>query len=123
MEPEMPRILVVDDAETVREMIRTLLVSNGYDVVEAENGEQGLEMMAAHAIDMVISDLNMPGMDGVTMCGHIKAQGYAVPIFMLTTQANPELKAKAKEFGVLAWIVKPHNDAILLQGIRKVLKL
>lgn len=119
----MPRILVVDDAQTIRESLRDLLVSSGFDVVEAENGEQGLEMLAAHTVDLVISDLNMPGMDGVTMCGHMKEQGLKIPIFMLTTQNNPELKTKAKEFGVLAWIVKPHKDDILVRGIRKVLKL
>ncbi|MES2207089.1 MAG: response regulator [Pseudomonadota bacterium] len=119
----MPRLLIVDDAQTIRESLSDLLTSNGFEVVEADNGEQGLEMLAQYAVDMVISDLNMPGMDGLTMCQHIKEQGYTMPIFMLTTQANPELKAKAKDFGVVVWIVKPYKDATLLQGIRKVLKL
>lgn len=119
----MPRILVIDDAQTMRDTLKDLLIPAGFEVVEAENGEQGLEMMGLHAIDLIISDLNMPGMDGLTMCGHIKALGYKTPIFMLTTQANPELKAKAKDFGVLAWIVKPHKNEVLLGGIRKVLKL
>ena len=119
----MPRILVVDDAKTMRDTLKDLLIPNGFDVIEAANGEQGLEMLSQHAVDLVISDLNMPGMDGLTMCKHIKEQGYNAPIFMLTTQTSPELKAQAKEFGVLAWIVKPHKDEILLGGIRKVLKL
>lgn len=119
----MPRILVVDDAKTMRDTLRELLAGNGFDVVEAENGEQGLERMGENAIDLVISDLNMPGMDGLTMCGHMKEQGYKAPIFMLTTQTSPDLKAKAKDFGVVAWIVKPHKDEVLLGGIRKVLKL
>ena len=92
----MPRILVIDDAKTMRDTLRDLLTANGFEVVEAENGEQGLEKMGEHAIDLVISDLNMPGMDGLTMCGHMKEQGYKAPIFMLTTQTSPELKAKAK---------------------------
>jgi two-component system chemotaxis response regulator CheY len=62
-------------------------------------------------------------MDGLTMCSHIKQQGYNVPIFMLTTQANPELKVKAKEYGVLAWMVKPYKADALTQGIRKVLAM
>lgn len=119
----MPRILVVDDAKTMRDTLKDLLTPNGFDVIEAGNGEQGLEMLSQHTVDLVISDLNMPGMDGLTMCKHIKEQGYNTPIFMLTTQTSPELKAQAKEFGVLAWIVKPHKDEILLGGIRKVLKL
>jgi len=119
----MPRILVIDDAKTMRDTLKDLLIPNGFDVIEAANGEQGLEMLSQHTVDLVISDLNMPGMDGLTMCKHIKEQGYGMPIFMLTTQTSPELKAQAKEFGVLAWIVKPHKDDILLGGIRKVLKL
>lgn len=119
----MPRILVIDDAKTMRDTLRELLTGNGFEVVEAENGEQGLEKISEHAIDLVISDLNMPGMDGLTMCGHMKEQGHKAPIFMLTTQTSPELKAKAKDFGVVAWIVKPHKDDVLLGGIRKVLKL
>jgi two-component system chemotaxis response regulator CheY len=119
----MPLILVVDDAKTMRDALKAVLIPAGFNVVEAENGEQGLEMINQHAVDLVISDLNMPGMDGLTMCSHIKEQGHKSPIFMLTTQTSPELKAKAKDFGVVAWIVKPHKDEVLLQGIRKVLKL
>ena len=117
----MPLILVVDDAQTMREALKDTLLPAGFEVVEAENGEQGLEKLRQHKVDLVISDLNMPGMDGMTMCSHIKEQGHAVPVFMLTTQASPELKAKAKDLGVVAWIVKPHKDEILLKGIKKVL--
>ncbi|MGC4061654.1 MAG: response regulator [Aquabacterium sp.] len=119
----MPVILVIDDAKTMRDTLRGVLTTAGFDVVEAENGEHGLEMLNQHKVDLVISDLNMPGMDGLTMCGHIKEQGHNTPIFMLTTQTSPDLKAKAKEYGVVAWIVKPHKDEVLLGGIRKVLKL
>ena len=117
----MALILVVDDAKTMRDTLRETLEPAGFQVVEAENGEQGLEMLRLHKVDLVITDLNMPGMDGMTMCGHIKEQGYALPIFMLTTQANPDLKAQAKDRGVIAWIVKPHKDEVLLKGIKKVL--
>lgn len=119
----MTSTLVIDDAKTMRDTLKDLLITAGFNVLEAENGEQGLDMMAKHAIDLVISDLNMPGMDGLTMCGHMKEQGYRAPIFMLTTQTSPDLKAKAKDAGVVAWIIKPHKDNVLLDGIRKVLKL
>lgn len=119
----MPLILVVDDAKTMRDALKDTLSPAGFEVVEAEDGEQALDRLRQHQIDLVISDLNMPGMDGMTLCRHIKEQGYAAPIFMLTTQANPDLKARAKELGVMAWIVKPHKDEILLKGIRKVLGL
>ena len=119
----MPRILVVDDAKIMRDSLKDLLEPAGFDVVEAENGEQGLEVLSQHAVDLVISDFNMPGMDGLTMCSHIKEQGRKLPIFMLTTQTSPELKARAKEYGVVAWIVKPHKNDVLLAGIRKVLQM
>jgi two-component system, chemotaxis family, chemotaxis protein CheY len=119
----MPTILVVDDSQTMRDNVKELLLKEGFDVVEAESGEQGLEMMGLHKVSLIISDLNMPGMDGLTMCSHIKQQGYNVPIFMLTTQANPELKVKAKEYGVLAWMVKPYKSETLIGGIRKVLAM
>jgi two-component system, chemotaxis family, chemotaxis protein CheY len=119
----VPRILVIDDAATIRDALRQLLEPQGFEVLEAENGEKGLEMLSQQAIDLAISDLNMPGMDGLTMCRHMHAQGLTVPVFMLTTQTSVELKAQAKEFGVVAWIVKPHKDDVLLKGIQKVLKL
>jgi two-component system, chemotaxis family, chemotaxis protein CheY len=119
----MPRILVIDDASTIRDALRSLLTPHGFEVVEADNGERGLELMDQQAFDLVISDLNMPGMDGLTMCGHMQAQGHKIPIFMLTTQTSVELKAKAKDCGVVAWIVKPHKDEVLLKGIQKVLKM
>lgn len=117
----MPRILVVDDAKTMRDSVKDLLIPNGYEVIEAENGEQGLDMLGKHSVDLIISDLNMPGMDGLTMCNHIKQQDYRIPIFILTTQNSPDLKARAKEYGVVAWIVKPHKNETLLKGIQKVL--
>ncbi|MBI5254888.1 MAG: response regulator [Burkholderiales bacterium] len=119
----MPKILVIDDSSAIRGELRGLLEAHGFEVIEADNGEQGLEQVAQQKPDLVISDLNMPGMDGLTMCAHIKAQGHVVPVFMLTTQTSPELKAKAKDCGVVAWIVKPHREDTLLRGIRKVLGL
>jgi len=123
MEIPMPTILVVDDSKTMRDNLRDLLTKEGFGVVEAESGEQGVEMMGLHAIHFIISDLNMPGMDGLTMCSHIKQQGHHVPIFMLTTQANQELKVKAKEYGVVAWMIKPYNSDVLTKGIKKVLAI
>lgn len=119
----MPRILVVDDAKVMRDSLKDLLIPAGFDVVEAEHGERGLEIIGSQAIDLVISDFNMPGMDGLQMCERIKESGHKIPILMLTTQASAELKAKAKDLGVVAWIVKPHKNEVLLMGIRKVLKL
>jgi two-component system, chemotaxis family, chemotaxis protein CheY len=119
----VPRILVIDDSATIRDALRALLEPNGFEVLEADNGEKGLEVLTSTPIDLAISDLNMPGMDGLTMCRHMQTQGMTVPVFMLTTQTSVELKAKGKDVGVVAWIVKPHKDEVLLKGIQKVLKL
>lgn len=119
----MAIILVVDDSTTLREELKMDLTEAGHVVLEAVNGEEGLKVITEHAVDLVISDLNMPKMDGLTMCAHIREQGINVPIFMLTTQANPELKAEATRLAVKAWIVKPPNKAVLIKGIAKVLSL
>ena len=117
----MPVILVVDDAKTMRDALKAVLTPAGFDVIEAENGEQGLEMLNQHAIDLVISDLNMPGMDGLTMCSHIKELGRNTPIFMLTTQTSQEMKVEGKESGVIAWIIKPYEKKKVMDGVAKVL--
>ncbi len=90
-------------------------------MVEAVDGEDGLIKAATANADLIISDLNMPKMDGLTMVAHIREQGITVPIFMLTTQSTPELKAEASRLSVKAWIVKPPNKVTLVKGIAKVL--
>ena len=119
----MANILVVDDSTTFREELKRDLEEAGYTVVEAEDGEEGLKLALKGNIDLIISDLNMPKMDGLAMCSHIREQGINTPVFMLTTQSNPELKAEATRLSVKAWIVKPHNKVVLIKGLAKVLSL
>lgn len=97
------------------------LTNAGYTVIEAVDGEDGLKKATEGNIDLIISDLNMPNMDGLTMCSHLRAQGNSTLVFMLTTQVNPEFKAEAIRLSVKAWIVKPPNMATLLKGVAKVL--
>ena len=120
----MAKILVVDDSEIIRVQLKNDLLAEGYDVLEAENGLKGLDVVTNNSdIDLIISDVNMPEMDGPTMCKklHMDASVKHIPIVMLTTQSNPELKASCKENGVIAWITKPYKLNGLLAGIRKVL--
>ncbi len=117
----MASILIVDDSMTFREELKATLAGAGFDVVEAVDGEDGLTQAEAHKVDLIISDFNMPNMDGLTMCAHLRDREVKTPIFMLTTQVNPELKARASQLGVKAWIVKPPNVAALLKGIGKML--
>jgi two-component system, chemotaxis family, chemotaxis protein CheY len=117
----MATILIVDDSETLREQIASDLLSAGYQVIEGVNGEDGLDKATHHPIDLVISDYNMPVMDGLTMCSHINAmQSKKIPIFLLTTQSRPDLKEEAKKAGVLAWIIKPYNKEKLLMVTHKI---
>lgn len=117
----MANILVVDDSATFREEMKQGLTAAGYTVVEAVDGEDGLKKAADGNIDLIITDLNMPKMDGLTMCSHLRAQGNSAIIFMLTTQSNPEFKADAARLSVKAWMIKPPNMTTLLKGIAKVL--
>lgn len=118
----MARILAVEDSETVRTQLRKDLEDAGHEVIEAEDGAAGLAQFQANAgIELVISDLNMPNMDGITMCAKLHEAGHRVPIFMLTTEAVEHLKQKAKENGVVAWIVKPYSADKLTQAVAKIL--
>ena len=117
----MATILLVDDSNTFREELKINLIGAGHEVLEAVDGEDGLKVATESKVDMIISDLNMPKMDGLTMCSHLREQGITTPIFMLTTQSNPELKAKAANLAIKAWIVKPPVMAVLIKGIAKVL--
>jgi two-component system chemotaxis response regulator CheY len=127
MEHAMPNILIVDDSETVRAQLKADLVNEGYAVFEAENGLEGLKMMEgnAHDIALIFCDVNMPEMDGLTMCRelHKDAKLAKIPIFMLTTQTSALMKADGKESGVIAWIIKPYEKKKVLGGVAKVLSL
>lgn len=118
----MPTVLVVDDSEIMREKICTDLISAGYSVIEADNGEVGLEQVANNVVDLVITDFNMPKMDGLSMCARLNPTSAEkkLPIFMLTTQYRPDLKQEAKEYGVIAWIIKPYNKEGLIKAANKV---
>ena len=117
--------MVVDDSESQRARLRQDLESGGYQVVEGQNGADGLEKLAANPdLSLVICDVNMPEMDGLTFCSKIQESGKhpGLPIFMLTTEASPELRQRAKNLGVRAWIIKPHVAAKLLEAASKVIK-
>ena len=119
----MALILVVDDSETIRRQIKTLLEGAGHRVLEGLDGIDGLELAKSTPnLNLILCDVNMPRLDGVSMCMKLKQESGvpSVPIFMLTTESSPEMKAKGKEAGVLAWITKPFTDAKLLAAVEKI---
>lgn len=120
----MYTVLVVDDSETIRAQLSSDLKEAGYNTLEADNGEEGLDIALNSPVDLIITDYNMPQMDGISMCEMIKQHNSEkkAPIFMLTTQSRPDLKAQAKEAGVMAWILKPYDKNSLIQVVGKVLK-
>jgi two-component system chemotaxis response regulator CheY len=119
----MAKILVVDDSEAIRNQLKKDLESAGHTVIEAGDGQDGINKLKANeGIQLILCDVNMPVMDGLSMCENIFAieQYRSIPKFMLTTEANAEMKAKAKAAGVTAWIVKPYVIDKLLTAIKKV---
>jgi len=117
------RILMVDDSTMVRQMVSFTLHEAGFDVVEAVHGQDALNKLGSQAVDLIVTDLNMPVMDGITFIGNVRALSATryVPILMLTTESQPEMKQKGKAAGATGWIVKPFDPPRLLAVIAKVL--
>jgi two-component system chemotaxis response regulator CheY len=115
--------LIVDDSVMVRQMVSFTLKEAGFDVVEAENGHDALNKIGSHAVDLIVTDLNMLVMDGITFIGNARtvAATKYIPILMLTTESQPEMKQKGKSAGATGWIVKPFDPPKLLAVIAKVL--
>lgn len=122
----MAKILIVDDSETLRIQLKKTLQEAGHQPIEAIDGINGLEVLEQNRdTQLILCDVNMPRIDGITMCKKVQedAQLKKIPIFMLTTESNPEMKAQGKAAGVIAWITKPYIPEKLLSAIGKALKL
>lgn len=118
------RILTVDDSATMRQLIRISLVRAGYEVVEAEDGVEGLEKSAKEAFDLVLSDVNMPRMNGLELVRSLRkdAKYRFTPILLITTESLLAKKQEGKAAGATGWIVKPFDPAELLAVVAKVLR-
>ena len=119
----MARILVVDDSTTMRQMVAFTLASAGHQVTEASDGNQALGLAKQKKFDLVITDVNMPGMNGIDLVQGLRGLPDCkfIPILVLTTEAGAELKQKGKSVGATGWIVKPFNPELLLETLKKVL--
>jgi|TARA_B110000503_G_scaffold53258_1_gene85682 two-component system chemotaxis response regulator CheY len=118
----MTKILVVDDSASMRQMVVFTLKSDGYEVVEAVDGQQALDIAKNASFDLVLSDVNMPVMDGIELVRElrqIEAYKYT-PILMLTTETSGDKKMAGKRAGATGWVVKPFNPDKLLATIKKV---
>lgn len=119
----MARVLTVDDSVSLRRLVAGTLTQAGHEVTEASNGAEALDLAKQKSFNLVISDLNMPIMDGLTFIKQLRviAAYKFTPILVLTTEMDPEKKKSAKEAGATGWIVKPFDPEQLLTTIRKVL--
>ncbi|MCB1438507.1 MAG: response regulator [Nitratireductor sp.] len=119
----MLRILTVDDSRTMRTLIKHYLSDAGYEVVEAEHGAEGLEKLAELPPDAIITDINMPVMDGFEFIDNVRAlKGHSrVPILVLSTESDDEKKQRARNSGATGWIVKPFDPVGLIKVIERVL--
>ncbi|MEG8024601.1 conserved hypothetical protein [Sphingomonas aurantiaca] len=116
-------ILTVDDSPSLRMAIRIALSGAGYAVTEAEDGVQGLKAATASRFDLIITDLNMPNMDGLTMIRELRKSPdqCGTPIIFLTTESDDSMKQQAKAAGATGWLVKPFVPEQLIKVSRKVL--
>ncbi len=119
----MAKILAVDDSASMRQMVAFTLKGAGHDVLEASDGVQALALAKRGSVDLVVSDVNMPNMDGITLIAELrKLPAYKfTPMLMLTTESGASKKAEGKAAGATGWIVKPFNPDQLLNTIKKVL--
>lgn len=119
----MANVLVVDDSSTMREIVASFLSKNGFEVAVATDGRDGLAQLSQDAgIRLVLSDINMPNMDGLTMAEKIRSElgNQEVRIVMLTTEDNVEMRERGRAIGVTGWIVKPFRGDVVLGPLKKL---
>ena len=115
-------ILSVDDSASIRQMVKLTLSGAGYDVIQANDGAEGLAKAKGSKVDMVMTDLNMPVMNGLALIKELrKLPAYqGVPILFLTTESDAALKSEAKAAGATGWITKPFQQVQLISVVKKV---
>lgn len=119
----MKTVLTVDDSRTMRDMLRHCLSHAGYAVIEAVDGEDGLAVLARQRPDAIISDINMPRLDGFGFIERVRADHTfrTIPILVLTTESDEAKKARARAAGASGWIVKPFEPTRLVTALTRVI--
>jgi len=115
-------IMIVDDSASIRQVVGIAIKAAGYDVIEASDGKDALSKLTGDKIHLIVSDINMPNMDGITFVKEVKqlANYKFTPIIMLTTEVDEAKKNAAKEAGAKAWVNKPFQPPVLLAAIAKL---
>ena len=117
-------IMTADDSSSVRQMVGFTLKQAGYEVIEASDGQDAVEKMSGKTVDMVITDLNMPRMNGIELIKKVRSNPASkfIPIVMLTTESQAEMKQQGKAAGATGWIVKPFKPEQLIAVAKKLLR-
>lgn len=116
-------ILIVDDSDSLREVVGIALKNAGYEVIEGADGQEGLNQLDGKKVHLIISDVNMPNMNGIEMVKKIKdmAEYKFTPIIMLTTESGEDMKDDGRSAGVKAWMVKPFKPEQMLDAVSKLI--
>ncbi|MET0366231.1 MAG: response regulator [Sphingobium sp.] len=116
------KILTVDDSRSMRALLRVALVERGYEVCEAEDGVEALEWLETNSADVIITDINMPRLDGFGLIERVRSSTRHIdrPILVLTTESSDEKKKRARDAGATGWIVKPFDPEKLAAAVRRV---
>lgn len=119
----MARILAIDDQLTIRELVSAILKPHGHQVDTAEDGLKALKLAGGNQYDLVISDVNMPNMNGIAFVGKVRHFPHMkyVPILMLTTERGDDVKATARNMGATGWLTKPFDSHRLSNAVKKLL--
>lgn len=117
------KVLTVDDSACMRALLKSALLEEGFDVVQADDGVAALEWLASNDCDVIITDINMPRMDGFGLIEEVRSGGGVHvhrPILVLSTESSDEKKARARAAGATGWIVKPFDAEKLAAAVRRV---
>lgn len=116
-------ILIVDDAASVRAILKSTLEKEGYQIIEAKNGLEATEKLKGQSFDLIVSDVNMPHMDGIQFLTNVRQdiRHRLTPVLILTTESG-DMKEAAKKAGATGWINKPFDSEKLIKVLKKVLR-
>ncbi|MCB1890225.1 MAG: response regulator [Rhodocyclaceae bacterium] len=116
-------VLTVDDSASIRQMVSFTLKSAGYDVIEASDGMDGLDKAKSKQVNLILTDQNMPRMDGISLIKSLRAtsQYKSTPILMLTTESSDSMKSQGRAAGATGWLVKPFDPQKLIEVVKKVI--
>ena len=117
----MALILIIDDSTYMRSMIRSILKKEGHEILEAENGLKGIQMISEHSPDCVLLDIIMPGMDGIKILNTLHERNSKIPVIIITADIQESTRKQCLQLGAFAFINKPPKGEVLVSTIKKVL--